>query len=66
MGVKLKKLIESTSIPLTEINGCKVAVDGMNMLFQILYNPYQMLISISLGIIIILEKSKLKRNCIKK
>jgi flap endonuclease-1 len=42
MGVKLKKLIESTFIPLTEIKGCKVAVDGMNMLFQILYNPYQM------------------------
>ena len=42
MGVKLKKLIESTSVPITEIKGCKVAVDGMNMLFQILYNPYQM------------------------
>ena len=42
MGVKLKKLIKSTSVPITEIKGCKVAVDGMNMLFQILYNPYQM------------------------
>jgi len=42
MGVNLKKLIESTSVPITEIKGCKVAVDGMNMLFQILYNPYQM------------------------
>ena len=42
MGVKLKKLIESSFIPLTEIKGTKVAVDGMNMLFQILYNPYQM------------------------
>ena len=42
MGVKLKKIIESSFIPLTEIKGTKVAVDGMNMLFQILYNPYQM------------------------
>jgi flap endonuclease-1 len=42
MGVKLKKLITTKSVPLTEIKGCKVAVDGMNMLFQILYNPYQM------------------------
>nr|WP_147664639.1 hypothetical protein [Candidatus Prometheoarchaeum syntrophicum]QEE17754.1 Flap endonuclease 1 [Candidatus Prometheoarchaeum syntrophicum] len=42
MGVKLKKLIETISIPLSDIKGTKVAVDGMNMLFQILYNPYQM------------------------
>ena len=42
MGVKLKKLVESSFIPLSEIKGCKVAIDGMNMLFQILYNPYQM------------------------
>lgn len=42
MGVKLKTLITSTPLPLTALKGKTVAIDGMNMLFQILYNPYQM------------------------
>jgi flap endonuclease-1 len=41
MGVKLKSLIESDSIPLQNIQESMIAVDGMNMLFQILYNPIQ-------------------------
>ena len=42
MGVKLKSLITSTTLPLSALKGKTIAVDGTNMLFQILYNPYQM------------------------
>jgi 5'-3' exonuclease len=42
MGVKLKALITSTTLPLVDLKGKTVAIDGMNMLFQILHNPYQM------------------------
>jgi flap endonuclease-1 len=41
MGVKLKALIESTNLPLSGLKGKIIAVDGMNMLFQLLYNPAQ-------------------------
>ena len=40
MGVKLGSLIEETEIDLSELSGKKVAVDGMQMLFQLLYNPF--------------------------
>jgi flap endonuclease-1 len=41
MGVKLKDLITSTQISINDLKGTRVAIDGMNMLFQILYNPAQ-------------------------
>ncbi|WP_371803047.1 hypothetical protein [Candidatus Lokiarchaeum ossiferum] len=42
MGVKLKSLIISERKEIDDIKGSKIAVDGMNVLFQILYNPIQM------------------------
>ena len=42
MGVKLKSLIVSEMKEINDIKGSKIAVDGMNVLFQILYNPIQM------------------------
>ena len=42
MGVKLEKIISPLIISLKELEGKKVAIDGMNMLYQILYNPFQM------------------------
>lgn len=41
MGVKLKDLITSKQISINDLKGTTVAIDGMNMLFQILYNPAQ-------------------------
>ncbi len=41
MGVRIKSLIISKKINLDDLKGKSVAIDGMNMLFQILYNPIQ-------------------------
>ncbi|MHA1585276.1 MAG: hypothetical protein ACTSWL_08475, partial [Promethearchaeota archaeon] len=41
MGVKLNSLIETEKLPFSILKGKRVAIDGMNMLFQILYNPIQ-------------------------
>ena len=41
MGVKLHDLIQTSSITLADLKGTKVAIDGMNMLYQILFNPAQ-------------------------
>lgn len=42
MGVKIKSLIVSEMKEIDDIKGSRIAVDGMNVLFQILYNPIQM------------------------
>lgn len=42
MGVKLDVLVSPQIISLKDLQGKKVAIDGMNMLYQILYNPFQM------------------------
>ena len=41
MGVKLQSLIAVQKIELKTLNNTRLAIDGMNMLFQILYNPIQ-------------------------
>jgi flap endonuclease-1 len=42
MGVKFQKIVPTTTLPLADLKGKTVAIDGMNMLYQILYNPFQM------------------------
>ncbi|HMB65488.1 MAG TPA: hypothetical protein VKO42_01315 [Patescibacteria group bacterium] len=42
MGVKLHNLIKSEKRDLSDFRGSRVAVDGMQMLFQLLNNPYYM------------------------
>lgn len=41
MGTKFKTLLHSTPYPLSELAEKRIAIDGMNMLFQILHNPFQ-------------------------
>ncbi len=40
MGVKLNSLIEKDEMELKDLRGKRVAIDGMQMLFQLIYNPY--------------------------
>ena len=42
MGFKLDTPYEPEIITVQDLNNSTIAVDGMNMLYQILYNPYQM------------------------
>ncbi len=41
MGIQLQTLIEATSTSLHDLGAVRVAIDGSNMLFQILNNPAQ-------------------------
>ncbi len=42
MGFDLSPFLNPKKITLLDLQGKSVAIDGMNMLYQILYNPYQM------------------------
>jgi len=41
MGQKLQPLLVTDTIPWRAIRGKRIAIDGSNMLFQLLYNPIQ-------------------------
>jgi flap endonuclease-1 len=41
MGVPLQSLIPTSTIPLDQLHGTTLAIDGPNQLMQLLHNPYQ-------------------------